>query len=107
MADLTVGSHGPAVTEVQQLLNQRLNPSPNLPENETFGPQTRAAVVRFQTLDGLPPTGRVDAATLAALRGTTTPEQGYPGLDLLTYPGDSTMAWLYEHTNLYWTGFYL
>jgi hypothetical protein len=107
MADLVVGSHGDAVVEVQQLLNQQLNPSPNLPANGTFGQSTRSAVVLYQTTHGLPPTGRVDDATLSALRGTTTPGLGFAGIDVLGYPGDARMAWLWENTNLYWTGFYL
>jgi hypothetical protein len=107
MPDLAVGSRGAAVVEVQQLLNQQLSPSPNLVTDGAFGAKTRAAVIQFQTLNGLPPTGRVDADTLATLRGTETPGTGYPGFDLLTYPGDTRMAWLLENTNLSWTGFYL
>jgi len=32
---------------------------------------------------------------------------GIAGFDTRDYPGDDIMQWLYDETNLYWTGFYL
>jgi len=32
---------------------------------------------------------------------------GYAGFDRSTYPGDATMIWIWENTNLCWVGFYL
>src|SRR5262249_18022116 len=31
----------------------------------------------------------------------------FAGIDRSTYPGDTVMQWLWDNTNLYWTGFYL
>lgn len=31
----------------------------------------------------------------------------YAGIDKDWYPGDQAMRWLYDNTNLFWTGFYL
>jgi hypothetical protein len=31
----------------------------------------------------------------------------YAGIDLERYPGDRAMQWLYDNSNLFWTGFYL
>jgi hypothetical protein len=31
----------------------------------------------------------------------------FAGFDRLTYPGDALMHWLWDNTNLFWTGFYL
>jgi Domain of unknown function (DUF1906) len=32
---------------------------------------------------------------------------GYPGFDILAYPGDDSVAWLKDNTNLSWCGYYL
>src|SRR5688572_28998976 len=58
------GSRGAAVKKLQEALNQagaRLTP------DGAFGAKSAAAVKELQTRAGLPATGRVDAATLAAL----------------------------------------
>jgi len=60
------GDRGPDVLEVQQLLALRLPQT--LEADGIFGPATRAAVIEFQTLNGLEPDGIVGAQTLAALR---------------------------------------
>ena len=56
----------------------------------TFGPMTEAAVKKFQTTNGLPATGQVDAATVAALGpatpGPITPPPPAP-IPGTTYPG--------------------
>jgi len=31
----------------------------------------------------------------------------FAGIDRSSYPGDNVMQWLWDNTNLYWTGFYL
>jgi hypothetical protein len=31
----------------------------------------------------------------------------FAGIDRSDYPGDNTMQWLWDNTNLFWTGFYL
>lgn len=107
MAVLSVGSHGPAVVELQQLLNQWMSPSPHLPTDGQFTLQTRNAVVRYQTERGLIPNGQADDAMLSDLRGESSPGTGYPGIDRDSYPGDHAMDWLLHNTNLHWTGFYL
>lgn len=50
----------------------------------TFGPMTEAAVKKLQADRGLPVTGKVDAATVAALGPQTPPAPIVPGV---TYPG--------------------
>jgi peptidoglycan hydrolase-like protein with peptidoglycan-binding domain len=68
---LSNGARGPAVIELQTLLtNQGFNPGPI---DGKFGIRTETAVRNFQTAHALPVTGAVDAATWAALGGTTTP----------------------------------
>ena len=64
---LVSGSNGPAVEDLQRTLNARLKPSPGLAVDGDFGPNTEKAVRRFQQLNKLPVTGRVDAATMRLL----------------------------------------
>jgi len=59
VAELHVGSHGAAVRALQRALGVQADGE--------FGPQTRAALQRAQRSHGLPPTGRLDAATAKAL----------------------------------------
>ena len=45
----------------------RVRPSPNIAVDMDFGPETRGAVEKFQSQNGLDPTGVVDAATWRAI----------------------------------------
>ncbi|HWB13513.1 MAG TPA: peptidoglycan-binding protein [Pirellulales bacterium] len=67
---LRLGSRGPSVTQVQQLLNSKLVPSPRLTPDGIFGGLTRQAVIQFQSKNWLTPDGIVGPCTLNALRGT-------------------------------------
>jgi peptidoglycan hydrolase-like protein with peptidoglycan-binding domain len=86
-AVLAIGSTGRPVTRMQQML---ITAGINLPggADGVFGPQTRRAVESFQRLHNLSQTGKVDAATDAALvrasNRNTTPSNssGYVGLRL-------------------------
>lgn len=63
---LQQGSTGNGVKEVQMILTALGHYHGAIGGN--YGAQTAAAVKAFQTAHGLPPTGNVDAATLAKLR---------------------------------------
>ena len=64
---------------VQQALNE-LGANPPLAEDGVTGPLTMAAVVQFQQMNGLSPTGVADAATVAAIeRRLRTPVRPVPG----------------------------
>ncbi len=72
--DITVDSR-PYIIELQGYLRaiQRIRQgSTTVPQDGYFGPDTTASVREFQTQEGLPPTGRVDAATWDALYRTYT-----------------------------------
>lgn len=45
---LQQGSNGDDVRKLQQLLNDRMDPSPHLKVDGIFGPQTKAVVIQFQ-----------------------------------------------------------
>ena len=62
---LQQGSTGASVTVLQQRLNA-LGYNTGTPDG-SFGPGTKAQVVKFQQAKGLPANGIVDAATWAAL----------------------------------------
>ena len=78
VAELHVGSHGAAVRALQRALG--------IEADGEFGPQTRAALQRAQRSHGLPPTGRLDAATAKALglRAARAPRAHVPTLDRAT-----------------------
>jgi hypothetical protein len=67
---LRIGSRGPTVTDVQNLLNQRLRPSPNLTPDGIYGPKTRQAVISMQRNNWLVVDGEVGPCTWAVLRQT-------------------------------------
>jgi len=69
---LKVGSTGPLVVEIQNLLNSRLNPSPGLVDDGKFGNLTKAAVIRYQQEKWLTVDGIVGDCTRNALRGAET-----------------------------------
>ncbi len=65
-SDLQVGSQGPKVRQMQEQLNRIAQSYPALPTiraDGIFGPATREAVERFQSVFGLPVTGTVDFRT--------------------------------------------
>ncbi len=64
---LKAGDTGPAVEGLQRLLNARLAPPPDLTVDGDFGEGTKAALVRFQRVNALNPTGVADPATRKAL----------------------------------------
>ncbi|WP_437641791.1 peptidoglycan-binding domain-containing protein [Sorangium sp. So ce854] len=63
-AALAQGAHGDGVRALQEALGAIGDP---MTADGSFGPKTHAAVVALQAAEGLPPTGIVDAATIAAL----------------------------------------
>ena len=66
-AVLKLGEISQAVSRVQRALVAAGCPLPRYGADGAFGPETRAAVERFQTKAGLHASGVVDASTLAAL----------------------------------------
>ena len=65
-SDLTVGSTGAKVLQMQEQLNVIAEAYPALPRVDTdgiYGPATQAAVEKFQSIFGLPVTGIVDYRT--------------------------------------------
>ncbi|MEZ6188589.1 MAG: peptidoglycan-binding protein [Planctomycetota bacterium] len=69
---LSRGASGPEVERLQRQLNAK---GASLTVDGRFGPRTEAALIAFQTGAGLPGSGRLDAATEAAL----TPPGGLSG----------------------------
>ncbi|HEY9296306.1 MAG TPA: peptidoglycan-binding protein [Phormidium sp.] len=67
MAQMTQGSRGPEVTELQARL-QKLGYFDRSPTGH-FGPLTKRAVIRFQQDEGITANGVVETTTLAALEG--------------------------------------
>ena len=80
---LVSGSSGPAVEDLQRTLNARLKPSPGLAVDGDFGPNTERAVRRFQQLNKLPVTGRVDAATMRLLAPLERGQPTVPSADTI------------------------
>ncbi len=64
---LAEAARGELVAELQRTLNARLPPEAEIGVDGDFGPNTAAAVRRFQETAGLPVTGTVDEATWRAL----------------------------------------
>ena len=62
-----MGADGELVVALQRTLNARIKPSPGIGTDGDFGPETEGAVKKFQTQEGLKPTGIVDADTWKAL----------------------------------------
>ncbi len=76
---LRSGATGEEVRRLQRLLNQRLKPAPKLDEDADFGPLTERAVITFQKMSKLKPTGVVDAETWARLEPLGKVEQSFSG----------------------------
>ncbi|MBQ8184380.1 MAG: peptidoglycan-binding protein [Lachnospiraceae bacterium] len=65
-SDLTVGASGQKVLQLQEQLNAIARNYPAIPqisEDGVYGPATRDAVMRFQSIFGLPASGVVDYTT--------------------------------------------
>lgn len=77
---LKLNSQGSDVQRLQQLLNQRLSPSPGLRVDGDFGPRTEAAVRLYQASIGLGIDGIVGPRTWAALESgiVTNPASAAP-----------------------------
>jgi peptidoglycan hydrolase-like protein with peptidoglycan-binding domain len=58
-----IGSNGDEVSQLQQFLNGRLDPSPGLLDNGFFDQKTLEAVIAFQRSSGLKPDGKVERKT--------------------------------------------
>jgi len=67
LLSLKLGTNGSYVRRLQTLLNSRVIPSPNLPEDGVFGLKTDMAVKRFQTQHALVADGVVGPITWTAL----------------------------------------
>ena len=67
LVSLKLGTNGSYVRRLQTLLNSRVIPSPNLPEDGVFGLKTDMAVKRFQTQHALVADGVVGPITWTAL----------------------------------------
>jgi hypothetical protein len=72
-----IGARGPAVGELQMLLNAG-GATPPLAVDGVFGPMTQGQVVRFQATRGLTPDGIVGPQTWAALHGEASPTVSAP-----------------------------
>ena len=63
---LEQGSQGPKVRQIQEQLNVIAGAYPEIPkleEDGIYGPETEAAVRKFQSIFGLPVTGEIDYKT--------------------------------------------
>lgn len=87
---LRVGSQGANVVELQNLLNAKLTPSPNLKPDGIFGGQTKLAVRRFQQDHWLTPDGIAGPCTMNALRGTEDFVVYKPPFKLIPQPTNDT-----------------
>jgi D-alanyl-D-alanine carboxypeptidase (penicillin-binding protein 5/6) len=72
------GSDGELVLALQRKLNTRITGSAGIGVDGDFGPETEGAVKRFQTQEGLEPTGVVDAATWKSLGPLVMDERPAP-----------------------------
>ena len=90
---LRIGADSESVRLLQQYLNYIANTYPKIPQiNPTgyFGPRTQEAVIAFQNLAGITPTGVVSATTWTAItelynvlyRGTQLQDGQFPGFDV-------------------------
>ena len=78
MDKLQSGARGRLVEDLQRTLNARLKPSPGLAVDGDFGTNTKKAVLQFQRLHKLAPSGIVDAATWKALGPLITRSPAVP-----------------------------
>ncbi len=80
---LRSGASGVLVERLQRTLNAVLEPSPELAVDGDFGPQTEAAVVRFQEARQLAASGRVDETTWLALGPLVTGDAPVPAPEVV------------------------
>lgn len=73
---LRIGSHGPEVARMQELLNKHLQPSAALKVDGLFGPRTEAAVRRYQASVGIGIDGIVGLHTTGAMEQGLEPKEG-------------------------------
>jgi D-alanyl-D-alanine carboxypeptidase (penicillin-binding protein 5/6) len=64
---LKLGANGPLVKALQQTLNARMSPPPDLTVDGDFGPATEGAVIAFQRSQGLEANGTMGPRTWGAL----------------------------------------
>lgn len=69
--DLSVGATGSDVAALQLFLNTEVGST--LPGTQYFGALTKAAVIKFQTMNGVPGTGYVGPLTRAAIAAKQAP----------------------------------
>ena len=98
---LSVGSEGEIVFDLQRSLNARLPADAAITVDGSFGPNTAAAVRRFQTANGREATGAVDEATWRALSPlvtadapATAPPAKQPADDPTAPPIVTAKAWI-------------
>lgn len=72
---LSLGADGELVEAMQRTLNAQMEPSPNLQVDGDFGPNTEAALMRFQAAKGLKADGIVSAAVWKALGPLVTEDE--------------------------------
>lgn len=84
---LSSGANGPAVKEVQELLQKNGQPLKRFGADSDFGGETEAAVKKFQSQNGLEANGKVDAATLGKLEAGAKQNAKYPEYDKLYADG--------------------
>lgn len=80
---LAINAEGELVMDLQRSLNARLPASEAITIDGAFGPNTSAAVKRFQQMVNIPPTGVVDYATWKALSPLAVVATATPASELL------------------------
>ena len=79
-------SQGEKVRKLQQLLNSRVTPRPDLAADGIFGPLTREAVVTFQRSQKIAPDGIVGPQTWYFLHKTEPAKSQAPAINLVQVP---------------------
>ncbi|MBI2569300.1 MAG: peptidoglycan-binding protein [Candidatus Schekmanbacteria bacterium] len=95
-ATMGVGARGEAVERLQRAL--RDNGADIAPDGQFGSRQTKPALQAYQRSHGLPPTGSLDRATLAALDGTPAPDEPPHGLQNARFATDPTLQQVLEGT---------
>jgi len=70
---LHIGRRGGEVTQLQNLLNKKLTPTPRIKEDGVFGPNTDKLLKKFQAANNLGIDGIAGPKTWAALKDVTKP----------------------------------
>jgi peptidoglycan hydrolase-like protein with peptidoglycan-binding domain len=97
-SEIGKGAKGSSVEKLQTALEIAGYKLPRYGHDGDFGDETRAAVIKLQRDSGLPPTGKVDAQTLAALETRSAAKLQFPEYDELFKDGvlDTTIAVGYD-----------